>query len=274
MMLNGSFILLIILCILVFYVVYVKTYKEGFQSTTGLEIVVANYEEKLDWLHKIDDSFYDKMIIYNKGSAKKYSEFKKKKGVVIQKLSNVGREGHTYLYHIVNNYDKLADVTMFLPGSTNTFYQKQAQFEILIDDLKKNMDSRIIGFDDPTYIKDEMDTFEIDAYRSTSEENNNANPETRLVPADIRPFGRWIKARFPNEKLTCIGYRGLAVASREDIQKRPKSFYQSLMVELNYNNPEVGHFVERAWPLILSIPDEKCQDGDFSRVPKDKSYLY
>ena len=33
------------------------------------------------------------------------------------KLKNRGREGETFLYHIVNNYDKLDDVTVFLQGN-------------------------------------------------------------------------------------------------------------------------------------------------------------
>ncbi len=30
------------------------------------------------------------------------------------RLDNVGRESHTYLTHIINNYDNLADATVFL----------------------------------------------------------------------------------------------------------------------------------------------------------------
>jgi hypothetical protein len=31
----------------------------------------------------------------------------------IKTLPNVGREGHSYLWHVVNNYDNLADWTVF-----------------------------------------------------------------------------------------------------------------------------------------------------------------
>ena len=34
-----------------------------------------------------------------------------------ERLPNVGRESHTYLHHIVANYDHLASVTVFTQGS-------------------------------------------------------------------------------------------------------------------------------------------------------------
>lgn len=236
-------------------------------NQSKLELVVANYEENLDWISTIPPSLYDKLTIYNKGSYKNYSQFIQK-GARTYDLHNVGREGHTYLYHIVNNFDNLSEVTMFLPGSTNTFYQKQAQLDLLLEGLKEKKDSIVIGFNDPVYIKNELTTFKIDEYEITSSENKRVNPKSSLTPSHIRPLGRWIESRFPGEELTCIGYRGLVVASRDDILKRPKSFYEGLMAELNYNNPEVGHYIERAWPLILSIPTDKCGNGDFMRRPK------
>ena len=38
-------------------------------------------------------------------------------------LPNIGREAHTYLYHIINNYDNLADINVFLPGSVDTTHK-------------------------------------------------------------------------------------------------------------------------------------------------------
>ena len=32
-------------------------------------------------------------------------------------LHNIGREGHTFIHHIVSNYENLADYTMFLQGN-------------------------------------------------------------------------------------------------------------------------------------------------------------
>jgi hypothetical protein len=145
-----------------------------------------------------------------------------------------------------------------------TFYQKKAQLDLIFTRMQQKKDSIIVGFTDPEYIQNEMDTFMIDEYEITSEENKRRNPGTTLEPAQVRPFGNWIKARFPGEELTCIGYRGVAVASREDIHKRPREFYEKLIGELQSQNPEVGHYIERAWPLILSVDGDKCGGGNFN----------
>jgi len=72
------------------------------------EIVVARYNENLDWLKEIKKSKDIKITVYNKG--------KDDIDVPFIPLPNVGRESHTYLYHIINNYDNLADQTIFCQG--------------------------------------------------------------------------------------------------------------------------------------------------------------
>jgi hypothetical protein len=72
------------------------------------EIVIARYNENLDWLKKIKKSKDIKITVYNKG--------KDDINVPFISLPNIGRESHTYLYHIINNYHNLADQTVFCQG--------------------------------------------------------------------------------------------------------------------------------------------------------------
>ena len=74
------------------------------------EIVVARYNENLDWLKKIKKSKDLKITVYNKG----LDDI----DVPFIKLENKGRESQTYLYHIINNYDNLADQTIFCQGDS------------------------------------------------------------------------------------------------------------------------------------------------------------
>jgi len=71
------------------------------------EIVIARYNENLDWIKLLDKNI--KITIYNKGEPIDYPSIK---------LPNIGRESHTYLYHIINNYNKLADKTIFCQGDS------------------------------------------------------------------------------------------------------------------------------------------------------------
>jgi hypothetical protein len=76
------------------------------------EIVVARYNENLDWLKKIEKSKDIKITVYNKGQDDISID------VPFIKIPNIGRESHTYLYHIINNYDNLADQTIFCQGDS------------------------------------------------------------------------------------------------------------------------------------------------------------
>ena len=75
--------------------------------TKRLEIVIAHYNEDLSWLVPSASE----ATIYSKGSAPKIAQLPP-----CIPLPNIGRETHTYLYHIVANYHNLAEKTMFLQG--------------------------------------------------------------------------------------------------------------------------------------------------------------
>ena len=77
-------------------------------STTRL--ICARYNENINWLLPLND---DLITIYNKGPDDLHL-FPKDK---IIKLENLGREGATYLYHIIQNYDNLDDYTVFIQGN-------------------------------------------------------------------------------------------------------------------------------------------------------------
>lgn len=70
------------------------------------EIVVAAYDEDLSWLHAVPWPY----AVYTKGTARS------PKGLDAA-LWNVGKEAHSYLHHIVERYETLAEVTFFVQGS-------------------------------------------------------------------------------------------------------------------------------------------------------------
>ena len=69
-----------------------------------LEIIIARYKEDVAWAAEIGLP----TLIYNKGP-------EPMDGAIA--LPNVGREAHTYLHHIIDRYDHLADCTLFLQGN-------------------------------------------------------------------------------------------------------------------------------------------------------------
>jgi hypothetical protein len=78
--------------------------------------VLAQYNEDLSW----SDKYASQRTVYCKGGAACSPD--------AVRLENVGREGHTYLSHIVNNYDKLAKWTVFSQaGEPTVGYKGQNQ---------------------------------------------------------------------------------------------------------------------------------------------------
>lgn len=74
------------------------------------QIVVAKYNEDMQWLTKMDP---EPLVIYDKGDAPLPPELS---GLRVQFLENVGREADTYLHHVVHNYDSLPDYLIFMQG--------------------------------------------------------------------------------------------------------------------------------------------------------------
>ena len=82
----------------------------------NVRIVVARYQEDVaPWVNKLVTKGYD-VIVYDKGQSQLQSESFHSKCTIVR-CENVGREAETWLRHITDNYDELADLTIFLQGS-------------------------------------------------------------------------------------------------------------------------------------------------------------
>jgi hypothetical protein len=78
------------------------------KSQTSINLVIAAYKENLNWVKNINHP----TIIYNKNNLPVHNF-----NCTIVDLVNVGRESHSYLHHIITNYNSLADITVFAQGN-------------------------------------------------------------------------------------------------------------------------------------------------------------
>eukprot|EP00929_Paragymnodinium_shiwhaense_P121109 TRINITY_DN93237_c0_g1_i1.p1 TRINITY_DN93237_c0_g1~~TRINITY_DN93237_c0_g1_i1.p1 ORF type:complete len:385 (+),score=43.70 TRINITY_DN93237_c0_g1_i1:96-1250(+) len=90
-------------------------------SDRYLDVVISWYCEREEWFKDITDL---PLVVYSKKKActprlKDYIAARKDGGenVKIKELENVGREGHSYLHHILKNWDNLATYTAFVQGA-------------------------------------------------------------------------------------------------------------------------------------------------------------
>lgn len=196
------------------------------------QIVISRYNEDISYL----SFFKDIILVYNKGDAidETYN---------IVKLPNIGRESHTYIYHIVNNYENLANRTLFIQGNVTDHkllptieYFKKNDFianlkEYNIDSLKSRIKHSF------KFLK---------ALKSGDLKKSKYTPYIWInkIGIDISDLNRFKMTWGAN---FCV--------SKELIHKRPKIFYEHLLKYIEYDqNPEEGHFFERSWYLIFNNP--------------------
>lgn len=81
-----------------------------------MDLVIALYKERIDWIYEIKDLNVNRIFIYLK-DASRYDEIRSAlPDATIKVLENVGRESHTYLHHIKTHYNELGDRILFLQG--------------------------------------------------------------------------------------------------------------------------------------------------------------
>jgi hypothetical protein len=197
----------------------------------NFQLVIARYNENIDYLMNLKDV----AIVYNKGNDDSPFCFE------TIKLPNVGRESHTYLYHIINNYNNLANTTMFIQGNIN--------------------DHKLLNFVE--YLKN-IDLFtgrktfhNIDILKGPIKYNgkflqfiNSGNlKRSKYIPFDwINKIGIDIKELTTFEMI----YGANFSVSKELILKKPIEFYKDIIKYVSYdNNPEEGHFFERTWYMMF-----------------------
>mmetsp|Transcript_49200 Transcript_49200/g.73344 ORF Transcript_49200/g.73344 Transcript_49200/m.73344 type:complete len:355 (-) Transcript_49200:196-1260(-) len=83
------------------------------KQPNSIEAVLAHYDEDLSWISTATESNPAiRFTVYSKSSTPPTNSIK---------LPNVGRESHTFLYHIVENYHSLADWTVFSQAAAPSF---------------------------------------------------------------------------------------------------------------------------------------------------------
>ena len=200
------------------------------------EYVISVYNEDITWAKKDTEHTH----IYDKSGGKidEYLEF-----FQWQHLPNVGREGHTYLYHIITNYNRLADVTVFLQGAISN------HATLVYMDISRYVDEA----------KEKGLAFK--TYGHFSQWNRlrhiskwKVEYEKGLMRKAEKSVGEFWKAIFGTEHPSSVkvAYAACFGVTRKRILAHPKTFYKDLISYVDdHANPEEGHYLERLWPAIF-----------------------
>ena len=217
-------------------------------SINDVEIVVSRYNEDLRWM--LESPFNEfQYTVYNKGVNENFEKSNVKE---IISLPNVGRCDHTFLYHIIKNYNNLSPITVFFPGSINMSNKKEKAIKILEIIKNKNFQYGAFVGQYSESIFNDFELFSMETHPCGDKSNFDLNPETVLKPSILRPYGTWYKYHFKNINVNIYTYWGILSIHKDDILQHPIERYKQLIYGTSlHSNPEVTHYIERSWGAIF-----------------------
>jgi hypothetical protein len=209
----------------------------------SFELVVAHCNEGLAWLRRVPSVFH--VTVYHKGA----------QGGVGSRLPNIGREAHTYLHHLSERFDDLADVTVFVQGHPfDHAPDLHARLRELANGEKKIDDFWWLGF-----VADTDDPCGRRLFVPWSK--NPAHEELNLDEFHRRLFG----CPGPPEYRFFVGAQ--FILSRKTAKRRPVAFYR-MASKLASDFPLAPHCFERCWDRVF------MSDGTMGRLPVGEKTAY
>ena len=189
--------------------------------------VLSRYKEKNSTQHSILEQFNYKVIIYNKYNGENL-------------LPNVGREGHTYLTYIVNNYHDLPYEILFSQYDPIDHFKCKS-----ISDNKKYLNN----------VKEFLKQFLYDfvSIRPTDFDFIVRDRKINWIKYCKQIFSKFEDKDINN--LICCGanLNGVFRVNRRSILRRPITFYQNCLDLLSKDvDPDEGYFFERMWKYIFT----------------------
>lgn len=231
-----------------------------------LEIVVARYKENLAWLKDYSQA----TIIYNKGPNDIPPSLSFPQ---IIPLPNIGRESHTYLSHIVNNYDSLAPLTFFTQGQIEDHIGPSSLHSLLqYTQPPRNNDLQLIFFNKHG-IKNFDSWTQIPYVKKWHEEYSSGI----IRKAEMSPleFWNWM-FECPHPESVRFVWGAIFAVRRDLVWRREREWYRRVLAYLEgvgHENPEEGHYLERFWGWVFG--GERfgvvCEDEEGRIVLREES---
>ena len=228
------------------------------KSDRSFDIVVSYHDESLPELTSTLTSFLvlpnvaslkHRVILYAKGSESPTSELQlnltmglpPNTAVVVRDLPNKGREGETYLHHIIDNYENatgLADHTLFMQAEMHDpLYMRPRITQYFVPRT---------GFLSLWH----MET--VCSSSTTCHDHSTWDPAPEVLES---VFGAANNGTKLIDMVTT--YRGQFITSASRIRANSKSMYEDLdrrFLDSEEENPLWGYDLERLWGAVMQCP--------------------
>jgi len=190
-----------------------------------VNIVLSKFNENTDWTKKL----IHKVTIYDKSNNPIEGSIQ---------LKNVGREGETFLYHIVNNYHNLDDVTVFLQGNPFEHLQILVGWRAKLTDEEINLVINKMNYE----INDSsiFTTFYQVLYNDP-DGTNGAN-----ISRDCKEYFDEVYHNFT------VSPGAQYIVPKKNILSRPLEFWKKLHSAIYDNERLNGYSLEQLWYLAYN----------------------
>ena len=162
-------------------------------------------------------------------------------------LPNTGREQHTYAYHVYNHYNDLADKVIFTPANIEGHRSNRAEF------INQN------HHDDFDCIFKNYTAYDKKNWKKSEYEGRSLD---KAKPQGLKNWScTHIGAYLPDTptKTTHLCGNGTFQSTRDLIQKTSKEHFKHIYEELDVNEPEAGHYMERLPQLVYGgVREDNC----------------
>ena len=269
--------------------------------STPVELVISRFDEELSWVDGLHQQA--KITVYDKSDRRTPGSIH---------LHNVGREGHTYLSHIISRYDTLADWTVFTQAAQPTFgykghrsggghlnegvafadYLKPRPHSFFIDTaafdtaafasslrLSYTYDDAVLASKDACPAQGEWsEWWDMGWFKDYVHDKVRAQNCTEVLDF----YNNLVRPEAPPVEAVQLSFpQGARFAvSASAIRAHPKSYYEALLATVSHSvDPWAGYYLEWMWPSIFgrkpcSLPASTASPSTHRKAMENLDFLY
>lgn len=216
------------------YISYLSSF-----SKKKYEIVIAKYNEDVSW----SNPYKHLTTVYNKSDNYFPDSIK---------LSNLGRESQTYLYHIINNWNNLSEKTLFTQGGISFDHSPYPIPIYFLTNKHYVSNIKEIG----VYFRDGNGNHLRHNSKWLQEYKEKKMKKAILKFSDF--WSIFSDEKSPNFNDIIWSHGAIFSVSKELIKQNSLDLYIYLYkLVSNHVNPEEGHYLERSWYYIFNCGKKK-----------------
>lgn len=232
------------------------------------EMVISRFKENIEWIKDFENvQVYDKNIECNvcsnifkvntsntlfKNLQRRCSRcsniLKPLTSLQPKYLSNTGREAHTYLFHIISNWNNLAEYTIFSQGNVLDHLKDVNRFKTCYTSVYDLMVSNICCIK-----PSERDKY----FTNDGHILHHGKWKTESIRRSRYTFKDWlhniVKYDLKDDAPIHVTWHSIFAVNVALIKSKPIEYYVNLIQSLDDINPEEGHYFERAWFYIFNM---------------------